>query len=126
MASSGTLVGLEQSRFHFPDSLGQASSGTLATGRSAYVDAVGAEVGFQFRDIDHVEMEHGGCQENRRAGLDGLVKMLQFAGTAGGDDLGRRGLLHRTDDGQIGQVVPDVAGLVRRQSQLRQDLLERS
>ena len=49
-----------------------------------------------------MEVEHRRCQQDCGAGL---VEVLQLAGTAGRDDVGRRALLHCADHGQI------VAGL---------------
>ena len=56
-------------------------------------------------------MEDGGGQQDRGAGLDGLVEVLQLAGAAGGDDLGRGGSLSWPDDGQIVAGLGAVAGL---------------
>ncbi len=74
-------------------------------------DTAATKVFLQLRDADQLEMEHGGRQQDRGTGFHCLVEMFQFAGAAGGHDLGRRGLFHGADHGQIVPGLGSIAGL---------------
>ena len=62
-------------------------------------DAVRLQIRFQFADVDHVEMEDGGGEEDGRTRFHGIEEMLEFACAAGSDDGGFAGIRHRFDDG---------------------------
>jgi hypothetical protein len=79
--------------------------------RSAHSDAATAEVVLQLRDVDHVEVKHGRCQQDRGASFDSLVEVLQRARASRSHDLGGRGFVYRADDGQIVAGLRSIASL---------------
>ena len=54
------------------------------------VDAVGAQIAFEFGDVDQVEMEDGGGQQDARPGLGGFEEVFHLARATGGDHGGSR------------------------------------
>ena len=47
-----------------------------------YVDTVGFQVFLEFHDVDHVEMEYRGRQQDRRARFRRFQEMFHLAGSA--------------------------------------------
>jgi len=59
----------------------------LATLQSTHMHAATPKIVFQFWYPNHTEVEYRCREQDSGTGLDGLTKVLQFAGASGGDYL---------------------------------------